>query len=261
MKKNTIGKKIVGIATAAIMTVSTVAVSAVTAFAAGPNNNRPIVSFEPCGNWGEAGAQMKAYFYNSVNSAETTVDLKVFDNKLYTEAPVGYDKVVFMRQNPANNEIWNQTYDLSIEAGKTYKATSFNGKYYVGEWQGEQQKDQQKEQKTEPSKKFNEVHFAASNEWKSSGARFMAYAYKEGTDKSEWLKVSRISPYSTHYNVNVPTEYTHVIFVRLPGDSANSFDNAWNKTCNIRVSKLSNCYQINGWELDKDADGYNEFWS
>lgn len=258
MNKKTITKRIVSIASAAVMAVSTAAVTAATVSAAGPDNNKPIVSFEPCGNWGEAGAKMKAYFYNSVNSAATTVDLKVSDNKLYTEAPTGYDKVVFMRQNPANNEIWNQTYDLKIEAGKTFKATSFEGKYYVGEWQGEKKQDQQQGDK---SKATNEVHFTPSTEWYSSNARFMVYAYKEGTDKNEWITPTKISPYSSHFNVNVPAEYTHVIFVRLPGNSANDFSQAWNKTCNIRVSKISNCFMINGWELDATADGYNEFWS
>ena len=261
MNKKTMTKRIVSIASAAVMAASTAAVTTSTAFASGPDNNRPVVSFEPCGNWSEAGAQMKAYFFNSVNSAAKTVDMKVFENTLYTEMPVGFDKVVFMRQNPENNEIWNQTYDLTVEAGKTFKATSFEGKYYVGEWQGEQQKEQQKEQQGEQSKMFNEVHFAPSAEWKSSGARFMAYAYKEGTDKSEWIAPKQISPYSPHFNVNVPVDYTHVIFVRLPGNASNDFSQAWNKTCNIRVSKLSNCYQINGWELDATADGYNEFWS
>ena len=133
MKKNTI-KKIAGIATAATLAVSTAAITGVTASAMGLNNNRTSVSFEACGNYGEFGAKMEAYFFNSQNNANTTVELQDNFGKLTAYVPTGYDKVVFMRKS-ADGQIWNQTYDLDVKSNQTYKATGFEGNYYVGYWQ------------------------------------------------------------------------------------------------------------------------------
>ena len=134
MKKNTV-KKIAGIATAATMAVSAATATTVTAFASGSNNNRTTVSFEACGNYGEYGAKMEAYFFNSQNSQNTTVELRQNDGKLTGYVPTGYDKVVFMRKSPDGKTIWNQTYDLDVHHNETFKATGFEGSYYVGYWQ------------------------------------------------------------------------------------------------------------------------------
>ena len=243
MKKNTL-KKIAGIATATVMAVSTAAVTAVTASAMGPNNNRTTVTFEPCGNWREAGAKMSAHFFNSQNGNKTTIELKENGSKLYTEAPVGYDKVVFLRQSPAG-EIWNQTYDLTIMPNETFKATGFEGKYYVGEWQAK--------------KETKQLFLNVSKEWKEANARFMAFVYNDTNGDKQWLGLNKVS--DDNYFVNVSADYTHVVFVRLPANATDDFDQAWNKTCNIRIDKLNNCYFVNGWELDKNADGNDAYWS
>lgn len=243
MKKNTI-KKITGIATAAVMAVSTAAATAVTASASGPGNNRTTVTFEACGNWREADAKMSAYFFNSQNGEDTEITLTEQGSKLYTYVPVGYDKVVFMRKAP-NGEVWNQTYDLDVKHGGTFKATGFEGKYYVGEWS--------------TKKETKKLTFKVSNEWKEANARFMAYAYNDTNGDKEWFGLNKID--DSTYFVNVSTDYTHVVLVRLPGDAKDSFDQAWNKTCNIRISKLNDCFVVNGWELDATADGNNDFWS
>lgn len=132
MKKNTI-KKIAGIAAAATLAVSTATATAVTASASGPNNNRTHVTFEACGNYGDFGAKMTAYFFNSQNNKNTEVELRNDGGKLFTDIPTGYDKVVFMRKAPTG-EIWNQTYDLDVQNNMTYTATDFEGSYYVGYW-------------------------------------------------------------------------------------------------------------------------------
>ena len=249
MKKNTI-KKITGIATAAVMAVSTAAFTAVTASASGPNNNRTTVTFEPCGNWGECGAKMSAYFFNSQNGQNAEVELRQDGGKLFTEAPATFDKVVFMRRSPSG-EIWNQTYDLTIERNMTFKATGFEGKFYTGSWQGEQKAY------SDPQS----ISFVPSKEWKQDGARFAAYLYNENTGKNTWANVEQFSANSDYYTVNTTNEYTHVIFVRLPGNAANSFDQAWNKTPNLRISKIQGAFYATGWEQNVNADGYNEFWA
>ena len=249
MKKNTI-KRIAGIATAAVMAVSTAAFTAVTASASGPNNNRTTVSFEPCGDWRACGAKMTAYFFNSQNNQSEEAALIEKGDTLYTYASGTYDKVVFMRKSP-DGEIWNQTYDLTIENNKTFKATGFEGKFYTGSWQGEQKAY------SDPQS----ISFVPSKEWKQDGARFAAYLFNEYTGKSTWANVEQFSATSDYYTVNTTNDYTHVIFVRLPGNAANSFDQAWNKTPNIRISKIQGAFYATGWEQDVNADGYNEFWA
>ena len=132
MKKNTI-KKIAGIATAATLAVSTAAITGVTASAMGPNNNRTHITFEGCGNYGEYGAKMSAYFFNSQSNQNTEITLSDNGGKLYTDIPTGYDKVVLMRKAPSG-EIWNQSYDLDVHANGTYQVTGFEGSFYTGYW-------------------------------------------------------------------------------------------------------------------------------
>lgn len=257
MKKNSVAKRITGIVSAAVIAATTMTTAAVSVSAAGPNNNLPVVYFEPCGNWGECGAQMKAYFFNndSNNFREVWKDMKQVDGKLYTEAPYGYDTVVFTRNNPDTNEIWNQTYDLTVEPGNTFKATEFEGKYYKGEWKNTQSK--QEEPKSE-SKVTNQVTFVPSNEWKSDGARFMVYAYNKDTNENAWITPGKRSAEASNYIANVPDKFTHVVFVRLPGNSGNSFDEAWNKTPDINVKNLiGKPYTVYGWALDKYEEGKN----
>ena len=69
-----------------------------------------------------------AHFYNSSNENKTINLIKGNDPMVYyCDIPTDkhYTHVVFLRMNPNGDNIWNQTYDLSIDGGDFYTITSF----------------------------------------------------------------------------------------------------------------------------------------
>ena len=139
MNKKTMTKRIVSIASAAVMAASTAAVTTSTAFASGPDNNRPIVSFEPCGDWGACGAKIMAYFFDKDDASNNAwVNMNMSGNKFTASAPSGCDTVLFARVPgnfvPNQTDTWNQTQDLTTKKGGTFKTTGWADKYMNGEW-------------------------------------------------------------------------------------------------------------------------------
>ena len=93
------------------------------------------------------------------------------------------------------------------------------------------------------------INLSISKEWNSNGAVIAAYFFNSQNNKSEWAKVECQGYMGTF--VNVPGDYDYVVFVRLKaGTTKLSFDNAWNKTRDLKISDLNGFYPIHEWEQD-----------
>lgn len=257
MKKVSVKTRIISIFSAAVMLLSFATVGAVSASAA-TDNNQGSVSFEPCGDWGACGAKIMAYFFDKDDASNNAwVNMNMSGNKFTASAPNGCDTVLFARVPgnfvPNQTDTWNQTQDLKIELGKTYKATGFDGKFYTGNWEGSGV--------TPEEKTVTTLNFVPSQEWRTNNADFQAFFYDQGTGKSAWSPMT-IGARNINYTVQVPEGgYTHVIFVRFEKGKGYDFAKAWNKTIDINISKISNQpFYATGWELDPTADGTQSEW-
>ncbi|WP_405345895.1 starch-binding protein, partial [Ruminococcus sp.] len=80
--------------------------------------------------WDQAGARFELYVWN--DDGEQWLTGTAVNGKYQFEVPTGYTNGIFTRMNPAGTAddwsgVWNQTGDLTLQIGKTYTITSWNG--------------------------------------------------------------------------------------------------------------------------------------
>lgn len=78
--------------------------------------------------------------------------------------------------------------------------------------------------------------------WKKDGARFAAYFFDNG---EAWVSMTKVN--DDLYKVQIPTNKTYpsVIFCRMNGGTtANNWDNRWNQSSNLTITKGNNHYTI-----------------
>ena len=95
---------------------------------------------------------------------------------------------------------------------------------------------------TEPAS--NRLYLSPSEEWKQAGARFAAYFFEDEED-FEWVNMKYAGP--GLYYVEIPDEYSYVIFCRMNGASTdNNWANKWNQTEDLEVEP-GETYYVDGW--------------
>ena len=78
--------------------------------------------------------------------------------------------------------------------------------------------------------------------WKKDGARFAAYFFDNG---EAWVSMTKVN--DDLYKVQIPTNKTYpsVIFCRMnPSAAANNWDNKWNQSADLTITKGNNHYTI-----------------
>ena len=89
----------------------------------------------------------------------------------------------------------------------------------------------------------NEIFFKPNANWKSDGARFAAYFYKD-TQNNKWVD---LKANGNLYSCAKPTDkaYTHVIFCRMDPAKNNAWANVWTQTIDIALpSDGKNLYTL-----------------
>lgn len=92
------------------------------------------------------------------------------------------------------------------------------------------------------------VYLLPNDGWKSDGARFAMYAFKDDESYTKWFDMSAVQG-TSYYTATIPTEADKIIFCRMNGaDLKNNWDNKWNQTGNLTVNEISgNIYNITNW--------------
>ena len=193
--------------------------------------------------WKSDGASFAAYFFNSQNNKSEWAEVKSQGYMgTFVNIPGDYDYVIFVRLKAGATEksfdnAWNQTADLRI--------SELNGSYTIKGWEKDANK---KDSKGSSDSQTETIKLNISNEWKSDGAHFAAYFFNSQNNENKWEMINQ--SYMGTF-VKIPGDYDYVVFVRLKaGSTEKSFDNAWNKTADLKISELNGSYTINGWELN-----------
>ena len=254
MKKTSIKTRIMSIVAAAVMACSTAAVSMATASAATAdasvataNYTNKFIQVYVSDEWLQDGARVAAYFYNEANNQKEWKNLTQYRPGSKTQGvtvPGDYTHVIFVRlpKDAGNSfdQAWNKTSDLRIsDLGNTYSIQGW-------ELESGAVSEKKNEAKTVATNMNKFIQVYVSDEWLQDGARVAAYFYNEANNQKEWKNLTQYRPGSKTQGVTVPGDYTHVIFVRLPKDAGNSFDQAWNKTSDLRISDLGKHLQHSG---------------
>lgn len=85
--------------------------------------------------------------------------------------------------------------------------------------------------------------------WKTDGARFAAYFFGNG---ETWVSMTKVT--GDLYKVTIPTTKTYpsVIFCRMnPSAAANNWDNKWNQSADLIITKGKNHYTVSEGAWDK----------
>lgn len=88
-----------------------------------------------------------------------------------------------------------------------------------------------------------------NSNWKESNARFAAYFYGNG---ETWVSMTKVT--ADLYKVAIPTTKTYpsVIFCRMnPSAAANNWNNKWNQSADLTITKGKNHYTIEDGAWDK----------
>ena len=89
------------------------------------------------------------------------------------------------------------------------------------------------------------VYLTPNNIWELAGARFAVYAFISDSD-NVWISLTDEDGDGT-YSAWIPTKYTKIVFCRMNGsNSANNWDNVWNKTNDLTGIYYGYSYTVNG---------------
>lgn len=89
---------------------------------------------------------------------------------------------------------------------------------------------------------MSKLYLTPNSNWKQADARFAAYFFGNG---DTWVSMTKVT--DNLYEVAIPTnkDYPNVIFCRMnPSSAANNWDNKWNQSPDLTITKDKNHYTI-----------------
>ncbi len=94
-----------------------------------------------------------------------------------------------------------------------------------------------------PEPEAQVIYFKPSSNWTQANARFAAYVWNDAGNA--WFSMVD-SDNDGHYEVEISSDYTSVIFVRMnPNSVTNSWDNKWGQTEDLTVpADGANCFTV-----------------
>lgn len=195
---------------------------------------RPITLI-PGDFWKISGARFAAYFFNDTTGKNEWVNLTADNGKYSCYVPSGeWEKVIFVRMNPANNTndwqyAWNQTENLDIKYGQYFHIVGWSD---ITQWSTTTTRPTVN---TAISNKY--IFFEPSTKWKEANARFAVYSYDNNGDK--WTDMQQVN--ANLYYVYKSDLKNTIIFVRMnPGDSNNKWENKWAQTADLTITNNNN---------------------
>ena len=216
-----------------------------------------VLYLKPNSNWTQSNARFAAYFFGNgekwVSMTQVLGDSSVYE----VTAPAGtWKNVIFCRMNPANstnnwNNKWNQTGDLTYN-GTNNLCTIKSGQWDCGTnvtWSSY----------TAPAllPVGTTLYLEPTNLWDVDGARFAAYFFGAG---EQWVDLTDEDG-NNIYSVTIPEgKWTNVIYCRMDGSkSANTWDNVWSQTIDLKVSDSNNCFKITTYDKEKQEGKWSVY--